>query len=433
MNRSQAMSAIPSASSRFEQGLRLLFLFAVLAFPFTPIASSVMAGVGVLALFTPTWRRLWPRWRTQPVVWATLIFLLLMVLHLFGAAVDHAGLKRGFIRWLIFIPMLTASVLFCDLKWRRWVLRALLCTIVLAAAISALYYSGWLNAAMSHVWVSKLVQAVALKRLQERGVLYAVGAALSLSIVLLPQSTLSARQRFLLILVTGFMIISVFLQPERVGYLTLLVLTAYIFWWRFHWRGIGLALMAVLLLAAFSYFAMPRLGSSVLRDRVNQMHLELTGTHNPRTSMGIRLDGMAFAWMNIKNKPWWGHGVGAFHDGELKEGHYIKPLNPGHVENSFLLITLEMGVIGLLSFLYCYYCYWRLLNHAQPLARIQGQILLLALIVGANTFPFYHTNIGMILLYLAVMPAMAGALGEPAVSTNTEQASVDHRFSGVVS
>ncbi|MEO1944885.1 MAG: hypothetical protein ABGY11_11355, partial [Candidatus Thioglobus sp.] len=124
---------------------------------------------------------------------------------------------------------------------------------------------------MSYHWVARLAYKATNQHLQDRGAMYAIAAAMSLALALIPDSNVSRSKRFVMLLVACFMMFSVLFQHERVGYLVLLVLVAYVFWWRYKWRGLIMAGIAIFVLSVFGYSVMPKLGFSNLNTKVNSL------------------------------------------------------------------------------------------------------------------------------------------------------------------
>ncbi len=166
-----------------------------------------------------------------------------------------------------------------------------------------------------------------------------------------------------------------FMVPGRTGYVTLGLLLLSLFHQRFGRRGLAVGALAALVLAGAAYETAP-----IFRDRVNEATAQAThwqaGRGDP-TSIGLRLDYYTNTLAIIRSAPLFGVGIGGFpsaYDAQVR-GTAMAPSNNPH--NQYLLLTAQMGVLGLLALLAVYAVQWRAARRlAAPFAQLALAVLL---------------------------------------------------------
>lgn len=154
----------------------------------------------------------------------------------------------------------------------------------------------------------------------------------------------------------------------RTGYVVLLVLLAVLFWhvlraW-LHARGrrLGWGIQALaLILIGFSlaavYFAAPR-----LHARVDQAVAELRswtpGVHTS-TSIGERMEFYSTTAMLIERHPLAGYGTGGFAGAYEAQARSVGLPPTDNPHDEYLLMTVQLGLPGLLVMLYLFFAQWR--------------------------------------------------------------------------
>jgi len=148
-----------------------------------------------------------------------------------------------------------------------------------------------------------------------------------------------------------------FMVQGRTGYVVLAVLLTYFCFRWLRWKGIAIAVLAGIAVAAAGYY-----GSHTLRGRVNLVATELAAWqagHGPATSSGLRMDYYTNSLKIIADHPILGVGTGGFgkaYAAKVK-GTEMAPSNNPH--NQYLLVTAQLGMIGLAVLLYLFYSQWR--------------------------------------------------------------------------
>jgi len=148
-----------------------------------------------------------------------------------------------------------------------------------------------------------------------------------------------------------------FMVGGRTGYVVLAALLVYFCFRWLRWQGLALAALAGITVAGAGYLA-----SDNLRERVDLVMHE-TAAWQPgqgaTSSSGLRMDYWHTSLRIIREHPLLGVGIGGFEKAyaEKIKGTAIKPSNNPH--NQYLLITAQLGLMGLMLLLYLFWQHWR--------------------------------------------------------------------------
>lgn len=192
---------------------------------------------------------------------------------------------------------------------------------------------------------------------------------------------------FWLLLLLATVVNSIYIAPGRTGMFVLPVLLLLFVVQRLSLKKqfIGLFLLCSLFAGAF-------FTSDNFSSRLDQAWHEIaTYEHgSSRTSLGQRFDWWHDSMELIKQKPLFGHGTGAFtmaHD-KLIQGTETEPTDNPH--NEYLLITVQLGLLGLFLFLMLFIVQWVCSLRLQEKDKylVQGVILAMATGCIMNSFLF---------------------------------------------
>lgn len=289
----------------------------------------------------------------NPVAIAALLLLCALLL---GGLYGDAGWNDVRHYWRKYAPLLSMALLiplFQDARSRKYALTGFMLAMALTLLLSCITATGWfaecgwLQGTVDNAFVFKLhitqnvfmaffAFALALKakhaELPGRRILFAVAALLAAYNVL-------------------------FMVQGRTGYVVLAVLLAYFCYRLLRWKGLALAVLVVTLVSATGYFA-----SSTLRERVDLVEQETSAWepgHGATSSSGLRMDYWTNSMRIIRDHPVLGVGTGGFEKAyaEKIQGTSMAPSNNPH--NQFLLITAQLGIVGLALLLYLFVQQWR--------------------------------------------------------------------------
>lgn len=141
-----------------------------------------------------------------------------------------------------------------------------------------------------------------------------------------------------------------FVYVERTGYLIVFAALVLFLWQRWRWRGVLFSFLTVLVLLGGLYKFSP-----VFKQRmeVGVVDLQDYRAHKYQTSLGYRLEFAKYSFKVIRERPIFGSGTGSFPLLYAKTGGPLLDENQllGHPHNEYILITFQLGAVGLLVFL----------------------------------------------------------------------------------
>lgn len=278
----------------------------------------------------------------QPVVVMTLVFIGVLCLGMFYGPVPFQEKIRILMGWRKLLLLLLALLLFDESPWKQRLANILVGTATAGALLSYFGLFGYTPTVVIH---NHAIQ----------GMFFAAGAFAAMVLIFSsPQPTMvKPGIRWGLGISAVLLVMNiVFVTPGRSGYLALVVLVVVASLGLFPgWRRGGLvamfALLGLILMFLFSSVATKRMAQGV--DEVLDYKQEKN-----ITSMGIRM----VMWTNtvqlIRERPFFGYGLGG-----LKEAYREKVKGVSGWEgtviddphNQYLKVTAELGLVGLLVFL----------------------------------------------------------------------------------
>jgi O-antigen ligase len=152
-----------------------------------------------------------------------------------------------------------------------------------------------------------------------------------------------------------------FMVQGRTGQVVILILAVFFLWNRQRGRALVISAIAVILLLVSVAF----LPSSSLHQRFARGFAEFSewqpGTPSSKTSsVGLRMEFYKNTLEIIRENPIWGVGTGDFanaYAAQIKNTGMMPTENP---HNEYLMITVQLGVIGLGFFLLLFFKQWHL-------------------------------------------------------------------------
>ncbi|MHB8454474.1 MAG: O-antigen ligase family protein [Acidiferrobacterales bacterium] len=191
-------------------------------------------------------------------------------------------------------------------------------------------------------------------------------------------------RRLLYVLLVALTVYNVlFMGTGRTGYLVLGALMVY---FCFDWlgrKGIIVATATIIVLAGTAYF-----GSSSLHTRINLAEHQMITWHpghpaGDGNSIGDRLEFYRNSVALIREHPVFGVGTGGFAEAyaeKIKGSGMLATRNP---HNQFLLITIQLGLVGLAALLYFFFRLWQLAQQlVSGIDRNLARGLILLILVG---------------------------------------------------
>ncbi len=166
----------------------------------------------------------------------------------------------------------------------------------------------------------------------------------------------------------------------RTGYFVFFALIVLFMYRHWRWQGLlasGLVVVGLALIASYT--------SDIFRTRMGEMMLDLRNPEAPQaiTPGGVRLEFYHNTLVLIMRHPVLGGGTGSFIP-EYAERAREKDLYPtGNPHNEFLLITTQVGLVGLVLLLILGYCQWHMSYGLRPEYTAAAQGLIVTMAVGS--------------------------------------------------
>lgn len=349
----------------------------------TAASNLLLAAVVVLFALSGNHKEKFHTIAGNPVAMAFAAFCALTLLGCLygrGSSADKLHYLGKYLT-LLAVPLLVP--LFTERASRVRALLAFCAAMLLTLGLSFLIRFGWLPAVLLPVMAAPnplvhVPDAVAFKLSITHGFLMAFTAFLFAVGASQAESLRLRRTLTVLAALAAFNVL--FMVIGRTGYVVLAALGVYFLFCRFGRRGILLAAIAVLLVAAAAYQ-----WSASFRERAGEVIAEGSAWKQGRgdpTSIGTRFDYYSNTLSIIRDQPLFGVGLGGF---ELAYGDRIKgtgmaPSNNPH--NQYLLIAAQLGLVGLVGLLWLYARVWRGAGRLDPPFREIARGLLLAIVIG---------------------------------------------------
>ena len=305
--------------------------------------------------------------QARPLALCSLALLAMLVIGvLYSAATLPQALDTlGSYRELLYLPLLLTA--FGDQKWQRRGYYAFLAAMLLVLTLSYAKLVGWLPLGPPGQEYTVFKGRITYSLL------------MAYAVYLWAQHFMhDTRRRWLWGLSIALGLINLlFMIGGRTGYLVffaLIILFMYQYW---HWRGLLLSGLLVVGVTTLAYHT-----SDPFQQRMGQMISDITEDQPPGTITPgrLRLEFYANTLSLIARHPWLGGGTGSFvpEYAELVQEKHLYPTNNPH--NEFLLITTQIGLVGLALLLLLGYRQWRLSYALRPefIAAAQGLVVTLA-------------------------------------------------------
>ena len=358
-------------------------LVAVGAFTGAAVA-NIAAGVMLLSFIAAPSCLQRVRWAWhQPLGQASIVFLSVLLLSITWSEAPFFVALKAWIGWRHFLLLFIALAIF-DTRSSKLAFATIFVIAATAATVASFLHFDFGPAQTT----SDVARGIILRNHVTQGLALTTGALLAL--VLLAQARRGSWQQWAWGVAAVLMSANVvFVAYGRSGYVALAVTSVAVALglWRGRARGVALAGVLVLMLAALQF-------SPVINQRIEQGVQEMTQTDSAQlTSMGIRVVMWETTAAIVREAPLLGHGVGSFADqyrrtvSERYKGWKATPTEDPH--NQYLLLLAETGLLGLAAF--SWFLFSALRQPASGPFRLIGIALLLAWCLTSLFSSHFHT------------------------------------------
>ncbi|MGH8603894.1 MAG: O-antigen ligase family protein [Gammaproteobacteria bacterium] len=307
--------------------------------------------------------------RTHPIAISSLALLLMLTLGvLYSSATIAQALDtlRSY-RELLYIPLLLTA--FNEQQWQRRGYYTFLVAMGLTLILSYCKLFGW-----PPLGPPEQEYTVFKGRI-------AHGLLMAYAIYLWAEHFMQqGRWRWLWGILAALGLVNLLLMiGGRTGYFVFFALIVLFMYRHWRWRGVLASGMIVVGLALVAYYS-----SDIFRARMGEMMLDLKGPVPEAVTPGrLRLEFYSNTLGLIMRHPVLGGGTGSFipEYAELAKEKDLYPTNNPH--NEFLLITTQVGLLGLMLLLMLGYRQWRMSYGLRPEFSAAAQALIVTMAIGS--------------------------------------------------
>lgn len=319
---------------------RLLFWSFCGLFFFIPVATSPAVIMGALTLaiwiFSGKIVKDCKKWLNSKWIYAVLLFVLLPWFGLTYTDDLSTGLKFASKTHYWLFALAISSLSLKEYNGKTFV-TSFLAGLSVTSFISLLQYVGLFplihpapTAFMSHINIS----------------LFLVVGILILSFSF--KTAVTVRQKVFLLGLMVLFFISLSVSTGRIGYLSFMLLSPWIFYTFFGKKYLIWALVcaAVMAVALFSFPTVQNRASIALEE------VKIYHAGKKDTSIGLRLNMWEGAKKIFKEHPFIGVGTGGYKNYMARLNNHVEILSPIQPHNGFLYMAVSFGITGLVSFIW---------------------------------------------------------------------------------
>lgn len=340
---------------------RRIFAVAIgIAIPLSNALTNILVVSIVLwFILAGHYKNQWHRLGRYPIVFASLLLFIALVIGLFYTSaplVEAIAILKKY-RELLYIPLFI--LIFNDETAYRWGLNAFIGSIILTLCLSySLVYFGINYEGDPSVFKNYITQSI---------------LTALVAYILAIKVYSEKKWRFLRIIVILFASYHIiFISPSRTGFLVLLGLTWLLLYQHYRLRSLFLGSIALILVSVLLLSM-----SGVLYTRMANLVTYFENPQQHRNSTTLRYNFMKNSFYLIGQRPLLGYGTGSFaHEYQkLVQQQGVYPSTNPHSE--FLMITVQLGAVGLCLLLYFFYQLWRTsyLLPQYPRQMLQGLVI----------------------------------------------------------
>jgi len=293
--------------------------------------------------------------RSHPVAMAALIFAGVMLLGMSWSPQPLAGLKESTVEALRFALVGMLVTVFVDELTRARAMAAFLTSSALILAVSFLLWSGLITAIPGVK--GNPGYPVVFKFHITHNVLMAVATVL----FLLRAMDTQGRGRWVYALLAAAATFNIlFMIPGRTGQLALAAAVIFVAYSRFRLPGLLVGGATTAAIVALAWWV----PNSVMQQRA-AMAMEEASAWRPNqaqsehSSVGLRLEFYRNSLNMIANRPLLGSGTGAFRPAYADHVSDKGMVVADHPHNAFLLVAVELGLLGLAALGWLLFVQWR--------------------------------------------------------------------------
>jgi O-antigen ligase len=252
----------------------------------------------------------------------------------------------------LLIPVLISASL--DQKARDLALHAFMTAVLVILVLSFLVWFGVISE--GRFVKGTPTDAVVFKLHITHSLLMTFGACL---FALKARGAAPGRHKLIYLAIAALAAFNVLFMVEgRTGQLVLFALLFYLLFEWLHWRGILVAAIASVVIGGAAYLS----PSSTFHQRLTKTLREVEEWRpgqSSTTSIGQRLEFYRNSVAIVRENPLFGVGTGGFPAAYAKKVEGTSMVATRNPHNEYLMVTIQLGVVGLALLLYLFWSQWR--------------------------------------------------------------------------
>jgi O-antigen ligase len=411
------MNTAPTSPSIWlAQAALVLLLLSYFFIPITPVGVNIAVFASLLlGLFSAPIRARYAELLKEKVFISCLLFYgLLMVSSLYGPG--SLALKLHYLGKYLeigYLPFL-AAICFKD-SYREKALHCFSAAMVLTLCLSYLLYFQIPFERVAFGWTPMgSVSNPSIFKLHITHNLF-----MAFAVFLWFQLAIKSGRATTKIIYFGLVLLGLFnvlaMVEGRTGYLTLLALLAVLIVDKLSIKKMMIALLITVVAAFAAYQWVPKVYSKV-NLAISEVS-EWAPNQGFTTNVGARLDFWHASYLMFKENPVFGLGIAGFEEGHkaLLAGTGREPSNNPH--NQYLLFLNQIGIVGLLAFLWLNWVVWKESYRLTPLWGVWVRAIVLgygaanlvnALLIDSAEGSFFSTSLALAFAILLSKPKEGG-------------------------
>ena len=370
----------------FELLAKLLIVLGIFMMPISTTVMNKSLTVAFVAFLlsgnlSAKWQLVWQKRSTLLIL---LFFGLILVGAFYSLGSTHR-IIRGINKYSKVLYWLFVLPIFVEAYWRRLAINAFIAGVVIAMPYAFLNELG-----------VPFVNAIDYS--------FLIGVTMFiLTIRLIYEQENRWLNLALLLMLTGYQL---GFSVQRTGYVIFMGHVTLLAWQKWHWRGMVAGVLAISILFAGMYAFYPQ-----FQQRVDVGVTEVKNYPDGdiwQQSMGLRLSFLKYSSEFIKQRPILGNGTGSFYDVyKAMDVNHKYGGGYSHPHNEYVLITFQLGFVGLGVFLLWLGLLWRE-SVALPIAEqrmLQGLLVAFVILSFCNASLFVNPPGGLFVILAAILSA----------------------------
>lgn len=395
---------------KFNLIARVLLVATGFSIPLSITGYTILSIATVIfALLAGDFKQKFRMCANNQVILAALLFFILLVISIFYTTAPWSDVLIALRKYDKLLFILFLAPLLLEERWKLAGIYAFLAAMMVTLVVS---YMKWFGL----IWVGNGGYGTIFTNHINTGFMMAFAA-----FILVHRCFDKVKFRWIYAILLLLMIYNIFFMGQgRTGYLVFLGLFGLFLWQKLAWKGILACLVVAPLLLATMFFF-----SATFNNRIQLVFSDLHNYEQNNlygNSIGLRVDFSKNSLKLIERHLIMGTGVGSFKTEYLNNF----PPDPGFAgmnnpQNEYLMIAVQLGMVGLAVFLWMLYAIWRTGASFSPFMRYLTQGMVVSFMLGSLCDSFLFLAItGYYFMFFTALFSMPCKSEQNAAVENTK-------------